>query len=213
MSRYETEEEQIEAIKTWWKKNGTALLSGLLVIAISFSGWRYWDQTKTAEASNASATFEVLQMNMQNGTFGEVSRDALKLMQEQPESPYAAAAALMAAKYSFDKGELDEAQDHLKWVISNSTDKALQHVATIRLARMLADKKEYAQAKSVLDGVDENALLPAERGNYDYTSGLLALAESDVPGAKDAFKRVIDNAEASKSLKGIAQIQLDDLPH
>ncbi|WP_373019005.1 YfgM family protein [Thiomicrorhabdus sp.] len=211
MSRYETEEEQVEAIKTWWKKNGTTLLSGLLVVAVAFSGWRYWDQKKTAEASNASATFEVLQMNLQQGTFGEVSRDALKLIQEQPESPYAAAAALMVAKYDFEKGEFDEAKQQLEWVRVNSSDDSLQRIATIRLARMLADNKSFSDAKAMLDGVKTEALLPSERGTYDYTSGLIALSQADIDAARDAFKRVVENAEASKSLKGIAQIQLDDL--
>ncbi|HHS99638.1 MAG TPA: tetratricopeptide repeat protein, partial [Thiomicrospira sp.] len=61
MSRYETEEEQIEAFKSWWKKNGTQLLSAILVVVLVFSGWRYWTNTKYVESVNASSTYELLQ--------------------------------------------------------------------------------------------------------------------------------------------------------
>ena len=87
MSRYDTEEEQVEAIKTWWKKNGTQLLTAILVVVLAVSGWRYWTNTQYVNSVNASSINELLQANYQQGSFGEVSREALKLMQEQPESP------------------------------------------------------------------------------------------------------------------------------
>lgn len=34
MSRYETEEDQVEAIKQWWQKNGTQLLSGIFGVGV-----------------------------------------------------------------------------------------------------------------------------------------------------------------------------------
>ena len=42
MAEMRTEEEQIEAIKQWWKKNGSSLLIGVgLALAIVF-GWQAW---------------------------------------------------------------------------------------------------------------------------------------------------------------------------
>ena len=120
MSRYETEEEQIEAFKSWWNKNGTQLLSAILVIVLAFSGWRYWTNTQYVESVNASSMYEVLQVNLQQGSFGEVSREALKLIQEQPKSPYAVGAALLFATYSYDKGDTQEAIDHLHFVANNA---------------------------------------------------------------------------------------------
>lgn len=213
MSRYETEEEQVEAIKAWWKKNGTSLLTAILVFVVAFSGWRYWNNYNQVQATNASSLFEVMQLNMQQGTFGEVSREALKLMQEQPESPYASAAAMLMAKYSFSKGEFSEAQQHLEWVNEHAQDEMLKHTAMMRLARVLADQKQFAEAQSVMDKLNAQALLPAEKSHYDYISGLMALAQNDVTSASSAFKAVVENAGASKTLQGLAQIQLDDLPH
>lgn len=212
MSRYETEEEQVEAIKSWWKKHGTQLLTGFLVIAVAFSGWRYWSHQNQVKSMNASALFEVMQMNLQQGTFGEVSREGMKLIQEQPDSPYAAAAAMMLAKYSYEKGEFDTAQQHLEWVRSHAQDSSIKQVATLRLARLLADQQKFEEAQTVLQQVKVASLLPAEKAGLDYVTGLIALAQANLSGAADAFRMVVNNAEASKTLQGIAQIQLDDLP-
>jgi len=212
MSRYETEEEQVEAIKSWWKKNGTSLLTAILVFVLAFSGWRYWNNYNQVQATNASSLFEVMQLNMQQGTFGEVSREALKLMQEQPDSPYASAAAMLMAKYSFSKGEFAEAQQHLEWVTEHTQDETLKRTAMMRLARVLADQKQFVDAQSVMDKVNAQTLAPAEKSHYDYISGLMALAQSDVALASVAFTAVIENSGASKTLQGLAQIQLDDLP-
>ena len=212
MSRYETEEEQVEAIKAWWKKNGTSLLASVLVFVIAFTGWRYWTNHNQIQAINASSMFEVMQLNMQQGTFGEVSREALKLMQEQPESPYASAAAMLLAKYSFSKGEFEEAKQHLEWVNTHSTDKTLKDTAMMRLARILADEKQFDEAQSVMSKINTSQLNSAAKSQFDYVLGVIALEKSDITAAIEAFKNVIENEATSKTLKGLAQIQLDDLP-
>lgn len=211
MSRYQTEEEQVEAFKQWWNKNGTQLLSAILVVVIAVSGWRYWTNTQYVESANASAMYELLQMRSQQGQFGEVSREALKLMQEQPDSPYAAAAAMLHAKYSFEKGEKDEAINNLNWVSQNATDNSLKNIAQLRIARIYLDNQQFDKAAEQLKAMPATQLTAVQQANYDYVSGLLALQQGDTAKAQQAFKAVVDNSETEKSLLGLAQIQLDDL--
>jgi len=213
MSRYETEEEQIEAFKKWWNKNGTQLLSMVLVVVVAVAGWRYWTNSQYVASANASSMYELLQSHSQNGTFGEVSREALKLMQEQPESPYAAGAALLHASFSYDKGDLDEAISNLKWVGTNSTDKALKVVAHTRLARIYADQKQFSEAESELGQLSSMTLNATEQGNVDYIAGIIALQQGEQQKAYDAFSKVVQNPNAESNLSGLAQIQLDDLAH
>ena len=211
MSRYETEDEQLEAIKAWWKKNGSQLLTVILIGVLAFSGWRYWTNTQWVESTNASSLFEVLQSSMQQEKFGEVSREALKLIQEQPESPYAIGAAMLYAKYSLEKGETEEAIKHLTWVSKTAEDTQLRNLALLRVARIQADKKSFADAEKSLTALSQANLNGAEKANFDYISGLVALAQSKVDVAQQAFQNVVTNADAEKNLMGLAQIQLDDL--
>ncbi len=211
MSRYETEDEQVEAIKSWWKKNGTQLLSALLVVVIAISGWRYWTNAQYIESANASSLFEALQVNMERGTFGEVSREALKLIQEQPDSPYAVGAAMMHAKYSLDKGETEDALAQYSWITENAKDAQLRNTAYISLARIQIDLQNLDAAQAHLDFLTKANLKGAEKSVLDYLFGLMAIAKSDSESAQLAFKRVVENEQTEANLLGLAQIQLDDL--
>ena len=211
MSRYETEEEQIEAFKSWWNKNGTKLLSAILVVVLAFSGWRYWTNTQYVEAANSSSMYELLQASMQQGNFGEVSREALKLIQEEPKSPYASGAALLYATYSLEKGDSAEAIEHLNWVVKNAPDLALKVTAQTRLARVYIDEEKYTEAEAQLAQLNALDIEGAAKGSVDYISGMLALQQKDSEKAYSAFSAVVANPETEKNLLGLAQIQLDDL--
>ncbi|MBN2648088.1 MAG: tetratricopeptide repeat protein [Thiotrichales bacterium] len=211
MSRYETEEDQIEAIKSWWKKHGTTLLTGVLVVVLAFSGWRYWSNSQYVASANASATFEALQTRADQGAFGEVAREALKLMQEQPDSAYAVAAAFMYAKYELDQGKVDVALEKLTWVVDNAQDPELKALAKLRKARIYLDQKNVSAADLLLAELKKSPLSQAEQANVAYVAGLSALQQSQSESAREAFTAVLDNPKADENLRGLAQIQLDDL--
>ncbi|MGU3844696.1 YfgM family protein, partial [Vibrio diabolicus] len=42
MELYDTEEQQVEAIKDWWKENGKAVIIGAVVGLGGLFGWRYY---------------------------------------------------------------------------------------------------------------------------------------------------------------------------
>lgn len=211
MSRYDTEQEQIEAIKAWWGKYGTLILSGVLIVAIAFAGWRYWQSYSYTQSANASATFEVLELSHQNGAFGEVSREARRLMQEQPDSPYAGAAAMMLAQFHWEKAESDEALDALQWVVEANQPADMQVTAQLRVVRIQIELSQLDEAKKTLDVLSAQKLNAAQQANVDYVSALLAQAQQDFVQAEAAFKRVVDNEQAQPDLRNIARLQMDDL--
>jgi predicted negative regulator of RcsB-dependent stress response len=211
MSRYETEEEQIEAFKKWWNQNGTQLLSAVLVVVIAFGGWRWWQNNQYVTAANASMSFDLLQKAANEGEFAEVSREALTLMQEQPDSPYAWAAALLHATYKYRSGDVDEAINNLNWVTEKSTDKAIQVTAHLRLARVYLEQEKYTDADAQLKTINSKNLNPSEQGNADYVAAMLALVQEDKVQAHKLFTKVVDNPQTEKNLSSLAQMQLNDL--
>ncbi len=211
MSRYDSEQEQIDAIKAWWAKNGTMLLSGILIVAIAFAGWRYWQSYQQTQAANASALYEVLEMTNSNGTFGEVAREARKLLQDQPASPYAGGAALMLAQFHWEKAETDDAIDMLQWILDSKQSVQIKQVAALRLARVQTELKEYAAAQNTLNELAAQSIEPTQQANVDYALAMLALAQQENATALEAFKRVIDNQAGSADLRNLAQLLMDDL--
>ncbi len=58
MEIYDTEEEQVEALKRWWKANGTAIIAGVVVAIAIVLSWKYWTNYKadlTIEGANLYA--------------------------------------------------------------------------------------------------------------------------------------------------------------
>lgn len=212
MSRYETDDEQLNQLKEWWKKNGTQTLSAILVVTAVFSGWKYWTNTQYVSAANASAVFEQLQVMYDQDKFGEVSREALKLMQEEPQSPYSASAALLHAKYSFNKADYEDAQTQLNWVLANSQNAEFKATALLHLSEISIQQEKYEDALSFAAQV---AKLPnvdsAMVAQADYKTGLVNLLQNQLDEARTAFGKVVNNSQVNDELRSIAQLQLDDL--
>lgn len=211
MSRYDTEQEQMDAIKAWWAKYGTLILSGVLIVAIAFAGWRYWQSYTYTQSANASATFEVLEISHQNGMFGEVSREARRLMQDQPKSPYAGAAAMMLAQFHWDKAESEEALEALQWVVDAKQPSDMKVTAQLRMVRIYIEVSELDKAQQILDGLASQKWGGAQQANVDYASALLAQAQQNFTQAEAAFQRVVNNQDAQADLRNIARLQMDDL--
>jgi len=211
MSRYETDEEQVEAIKSWWKKNGTQLLSGILVIVLAWTGWTYWQNSQMTKALNASAIFEVMQVKQSQNALGDVLRDGLKLMEEQPDSPYASGVALMIAKHYFEEDAFGKAIENYQWAVEHAPDQSIKLIAQLRLVTVYVQEKMFEKANQVLAEIDRNALSAAEKGNYDFQVAELALTEGKISQAKEAYNRVVSNADAPESIENLSQLKLADL--
>jgi predicted negative regulator of RcsB-dependent stress response len=211
MSKYETDEEQIAAIKDWWNKNSTSLLSTILVVAVGWFGWTYYQNDKRVKAESASTIFNVMEASLAQNKFGDIAREGMKLIKEQPDSPYSAGASLLLAKYHLQQNKTEQAMKDLQWVIDHSTDASLVLVAKFRMVNVLVDLKKNEQANEILDAIQAEKLLPAEQANLAYLKGTLALKENKTDVAILLFKQVVENEKSAANLIRLSQLQLDDL--
>ena len=54
------EQHELEALKSWWKANGMALLTGGLIAVSAVFGWQSWQSYQRANAEAASHLYEQL---------------------------------------------------------------------------------------------------------------------------------------------------------
>ena len=60
MEVYRNEEEQIAALKNWWRANGAIFLL-VLVLTVSFTaGWRYWSYRQQRHLKHAAILYQQL---------------------------------------------------------------------------------------------------------------------------------------------------------
>ena len=60
MDVYNTEEEQVEAIKKWWNENGKSIIAGIIIGVIAIFGWRSYENHTAMQAKAASILYEQL---------------------------------------------------------------------------------------------------------------------------------------------------------
>lgn len=159
MSVYMTEEEQLEAIKKWWKQHSSMILTVLSVVLLIIAGYRYWNWHKDTQKAQASTAYEHLMVALSNKDNKVVKAYANQLIENHNHTVYSDIAHLTLAKLYVAKDKYDEANNQLKIVASESTMPALKQVAKLRLARVQTMKQQYEDALNTLEKVDDNAYL------------------------------------------------------
>ncbi|MDG1249137.1 MAG: tetratricopeptide repeat protein [Gammaproteobacteria bacterium] len=192
MAEYETEEEQVEALKAWWKKNGKSVIGGGIMGIAGIFGWKYWGQQQDLHSLEGSDKFNEMRGAILLQDLGAIALQATDLKENYSESSYATLGALMLAKVSIQKEDHAAAAENLQWVIDNSDQDALVTVASIRLARVLLVEGELAQAEALL-----NQDYPQAYGSLvAELKGDLWLQKGDKQAAYDAYQEALQSADS-----------------
>ena len=197
MADHLSDEEQLEALKRWWKTNGTALLLAILVAAGGWFGWTYWQNQKQQQAEQASVVYmamldAVSQWEQTGAEEFAVSAaghaESLKKLAE--DSYYSLFGALTVARLAVADGELDNAAAELGWVLEKAEEPPLRALAAYRLSVL-----EYSRGNS------ERALELLDSSHPDSFAAIYAELKGDILAARG------DNADASAAY----QVALDTL--
>ncbi len=205
MEIYETEEEQLDAVKRWWKENGQSTIIGLVLGVAIILGWNYWQDHKKAQTEQASALYGQLIVAVGADKKDSAEKLAERIQSEYPKTEYAAYSSLLLAKLKVQQGDLPKAQALLKGIAAG-TDKELSNVAKIRLVRLMLASGEYEQGLQLINDVDP-ATSSSFSGNYDELVGDLYVALDRLDQARTAYQKALENGYKSPLL----QFKIDDL--
>ncbi len=202
MELYDTEEQQVEAIKEWWKENGKAVIVGAVVGLGGIFGWRFYQDSQAEAQGAASQAYDKVLTQIQNSG-AESSSDALAFIEANKESQYSVLAALQLAKAFVEAGELDKALEQLNWAKANTKDTAIVSLLTVRTSRVLAEQEKYGEALTQLDSIKEAGWA----GRVAELKGDILLRQGNSEGAYAAYSEAQQQSDASQAL----QMKLDDL--
>jgi len=203
---YETEQEQIEAIKKWWKQNGKAVITGLILGLACLVGWQQWQASTQTARETASLEYSILLNELQAESYDAVRERASRILSLYGGTPYAAMAAMAAAKVNVETGELSAARTHLQLVIDTSKQEELVYVARARLARLMIDDGQASAAITLLKGV----AAPAFDALYQEIIGDAYVAQDDSEQARAAYSAALASLDEGED-SSILQMKLDEL--
>lgn len=215
MDIHRTEEEQIEAIKHWWKEQGNSVLATIAVAVIAVFGWQTWNNYTTEQKSTAGAQYQQLLDAITPKAGPDLTAEeqatanhlADELKNNFSNSSYAQYAALLKAKLAVDAGDLATAKQELQWVLDEKPNNELKQVALIRLARVhfALGENEAALAIVQKDGGAFGAAFAELKGD-------IFLKQGQVDKAREAYQQSVNIAkELGIQVGRLVEMKLQDL--
>ncbi len=201
------EQEQIDAIKAWWKENGNALLGGLLVIVIAFGGWRVWQNYQAGKNVEAATLYAEFTQQLATNDAKRVNDAADAVMSKYANSGYAPRAALLAAQVNENIKDLAHAKTQLQWVVEHAGEASLKDVARLRLAAILLDEKGYDEAMKLLNAAHPDSF----NGLYSDLKGDVLSAQGKNEEARTAYKLAYEKTNESSMYRNLIQMKMDAL--
>jgi len=201
------EQEQVDALKAWWRDNGKWVVGVLVVALLAFAGTQFWKKYQASQADEAAKLYVEVMKQISTNDAKRIGDAADALASRYGSSAYAPRAQLLAAQASLQAKDIPHAKAQLFWVIEHAKEVALQDAARLKLASVLLDEKKY-----------DDALMQLEAAHPESFTGLYADLKGDVLSAmgktseaRAAYQQALDKTDAKSMYRNLIQLKLDGL--
>jgi predicted negative regulator of RcsB-dependent stress response len=200
------EQEQLDALKAWWKDNGNHVLMVVTAAFVAFAGFQGWKYYQHQQGMQASAEYEALtQMDVKD--VKKIRSVSGQLMEKFSGTPYAARAALMAARANYAAGDVKSAHAQMEWAIKHTSDDSVKSIAQLQLAGLQFEEKKYDDAlKTLADKHD-----PAFDGLLSDLKGDILVAQGKPAEAKKAYAEALAKLDEKGKFRKYTEQKLDAL--
>ncbi|MCC6529726.1 MAG: tetratricopeptide repeat protein [Pseudomonadales bacterium] len=223
MDPYLSEQEQIEAIKSWWRRHGSTLLITLALLLAAYWGWQLWQKQQADSQARAAALYQNMEQAYLLAQKGEKEEQAQQLAtfthlagqlkSDYPTYGYARFAAWMLAKAAVARQDYQAAEKELEWVLAHlgmgwmkGEDTLSAAISRLRLAQLKLAQKQFDAALAQLDLVSDGAFEVREA----ELRGDVLMAKGDAAGAVAAYTRALAATAVDDPLRGLTEMKLDD---
>ncbi|MGB2833479.1 MAG: tetratricopeptide repeat protein [Methylotenera sp.] len=200
------EQEQIDEFKAWWKEYGKMLSTLVLGLVAAYATYQIWQYTQHKQAIEASAQYQELTITDEKDLKAIQAKSAV-LMDKFSGTPYAARAALYAAKANYEAKDTKSAKAQLEWAIKNAQETSASALASLQLANILAEEKDYEGALKILDAPHDAGF----EGLFADLKGDVLLAQGKSAEAKAAYELALTKLDAQGKYRVITQRKLETL--
>ena len=204
MEIYQTEEQQVEAIKGYWAKNGNTIIAGIALGFASFIGYNLYQDNQLEQELAVSDSYQAL-IEQSGKDAKAFTENGEKFINENGNNSYVALTALALAKEAASHKDWPAVQKQLNTAISSAPTEGIKAIASLRLARVQVQLEQYTEALATL-----NSNLPeAFTAAVEEIKGDAYIQQGKKDLARNAYQAAIaaDGIATSPNL----QIKLDDL--
>lgn len=200
------EQEQLDTLKAWWKANGKYVQAVILAVVIGFAGYKAWTYYQFKQSVKASAQYEAL-TKLDQKDVKAIQTAAGELMDKYASTPYAARAAVEAAKASYNAKDAKSAKAQLSWAAEHAKEEQVASIAQLQLAAILAEEKDYDGALKALQQKHDAAF----DGLYADLKGDILLAKGNKAEAKAAYQEALTKLDEHGRYRHFTEHKLEAL--
>ncbi|WP_371186688.1 YfgM family protein [Thalassotalea maritima] len=150
METYQTEEQQVEAIKSFWQENGNSLIAGLVIGLGGFIGWNYYQDSQLEAQYLASYQYQQA-MDAYSNKEAEYKANTQAFIDNNSDQVYAVFAAFALAKDAVETADFAEAEKQLSSAVALAQSTELKAIATLRLARVQLQQQAFDKVLATLN--------------------------------------------------------------
>ncbi len=191
MATHLEEEAQVEALKRWWKANGSSIIAGVALGLAGIFGWNTWQNHQQTQARQSSELYSQLLNAVEQQQYELAEGIAQRLTGEYGKTAYADFARLFQAKVAVERGKLEDAKKVLGMLLTSSKDPNFRHIARLRQARVFLAMGNPDDGLKVLNSSEAGD--PGKfAGQYEEVKGDLYFALGKLSKAREAYRKAID---------------------
>ena len=207
MTEHLTEDEQVEQLKKWWKENGIAVITGIVIGLAGVVGVRYWFNYQEQVAVEASRLYASYMVAVDKHDYAKAKQDSKRLLDEYKGTSYAALSAMQQARHDVSNNKLDAAAMNLQWAVNNPGHESIAHLARVRLTRVLVAQKKYDQALNLVKGMNE----PAFAARYAELRGDIFKGLGESEKARGEYQSALKSNTLTGKEREFVEMKLNDL--
>ena len=207
MEDYRTDEERAEALKQWWKENGTSVIGGIVIGLAAVFGWRGWQDYQITQAQAASDLYQKLIVEIRSNKNSKAREFANQILNEYSSTSYALFSHLLLAKLDVENNDYQSATKHLQWVIDNANEKEFELLARLRLARILLAENKPEESLKILEKVDPGKF----KASYEELKGDSYIRQGKIEEARNAYNQALANKTTAASDLSLLELKIGNL--
>lgn len=201
------EQEQVDALKAWWKENGKWLITVVVLAVIGFSAVQYWKSYKAKQAAEAATLYSEVLKQVASNDSKRINDAVNALVDKYSGTAYAPRAQLLAVQANMQVRDFARAKAQLQWIIDHASEAGLQDTARLKLASLLLDEQDYTGAMKLLDAAHPEAFV----GLYADLKGDVFNAQGKTDEARAAYKQAFEKTDPKSVYRNLIQLKLDAL--
>ena len=185
-----TDQQQAEIVKKWLKDNGISIVAFIAIGIGGSLGFQSFQGNQLKKSENASRLFSEIEFSVKQQRLSQAQTLLQEMDNNFANTPYQDQSHFAMAKLYMDSLDYDNAIVQLEFLLENSSDNSLKHIARLRISRILIEQSKLTEAMELLMSVNE--ISQPYQSNYESIKADIYALQGDIDNAQKSYQKALE---------------------